>query len=368
MPGIDSRLLGAALLPEAGADASADLAAAQTALAALVQEQTTLTARAEVLARRALKLTAVQQEAAATLTRTQALLDRVAAAAYKGAADDLLALLPSRDMLTLARRMKLAGQAGTSLREISRAATNARRRAGKSAEKTAIEMSHVQERLTALGREIPAADRVVQSRTAQAASDLPARKLALSGIPVAAMDAYLRAARIVSVTTPACGLEWWILAGIADGESGHGTHGGARADVNGNVFPAIVGIPLDGTNGTQAIADTDGGLYDADPIWDHAVGVLQFIPSTWNHWASDGNLDGVTDPQNLYDAALGAANKLCGDAGPEGMHTDAQIARALKPYAVTAALVKAKLTRAREYEAQGLPTPDATVAAAIPAG
>ena len=135
------------------------------------------------------------------------------------------------------------------------------------------------------------------------------------------------------------------------------------------MFPPIIGIPLDGTHDTQAIGDTDKGLYDLDPVWDRAVGVLQFIPGTWKRWASDGNGDGKTDPQNLYDASLGAARKLCGDAGAEGLHTDAQLAAALKPYAVTNALVKAKLARARAYELQGLPALDPSVAAgAIPPG
>jgi membrane-bound lytic murein transglycosylase B len=272
------------------------------------------------------------------------------------------------NMLDMGRRMKLVGQAGTSLRAISERAASARRKATKAEERAAAEAADVQQRLAVLGVEIPKTDRIVQARLGQAASDLPARKIALSGIPVAAMDAYLRAANMLKVLAPTCGIEWWLLAGIADGESGHGTHGGARADVNGNVFPAIIGIPLDGTNHTQAIADTDHGFYDADPVWDRAVGVLQFIPGTWNRWASDGNGDAVTDPQNLYDAALGAARKLCSDAGPEGMHTDDQIARALKPYAVTAALVRAKLARARAYEVQGLPVPDPAVAGAIPAG
>ncbi|MGZ6974217.1 MAG: hypothetical protein ACXVKQ_09780 [Acidimicrobiia bacterium] len=368
MPGIDSRLLGVPLLPEAGPDASADLAAAQTELATLDSEQATLKARLEVLGQSALKLSAVQQEAAATLARSQALVDRVAAAAYRGATDELLAVLPSGNALDLGRRMKLAGEVGTSLRAISREARAARRRAGQAAQRTADETTQVQQRLGELEREVPTAARAVQARLAQAKSDLPARKIAASGIPVAAMDAYLRAARIVAVSTPTCGLEWWVLAGIADGESGHGTHNGARADFNGDVFPAIIGIPLDGTNSTQAVPDTDKGLLDTDPVWDRAVGVLQFIPGTWNRWASDGNFDGKTDPQNLYDASLGAARKLCADAGPEGMHTDAQIAKALKPYAVTAALVQAKLARAREYQVQGLPAPDASVAGVITPG
>jgi membrane-bound lytic murein transglycosylase B len=366
MPGIDARLLGVALLPGSGVDPSAELAAAQTELAGLQAEQRRLEDRDRELTIRFLQLTAVEQETQATLERTQALVDRVAAAAYKGASDELLAVLPSSNMLDLGRRMKLAGQAGTSLRAISERARRARRSAGRAAEAAAVESVRVRQRLGELARALPAAQRAVHARESEAASDLPARKIALSGIPVAAMDAYLRAATAMTLLAPTCGIEWWVLAGIADGESGHGTHGGARADVHGDVFPPIIGIPLDGTNHTQAVPDTDHGLVDTDPVWDRAVGVLQFIPATWNRWASDGNGDGTTDPQNLYDASLGAARKLCADAGPEGLHTDAQIARALKPYAVTAALVKAKLARAREYELQGIPAPDPAVARPAP--
>jgi membrane-bound lytic murein transglycosylase B len=292
----------------------------------------------------------------------------VAAAAYKGASDELLAVLPSTDMLDLSRRMKLAGQAGTSLREVSQAAKDARRRATKAAERTAIETSRVDQRLAELATEVPAAQRAVDARVAQAASDLPARKVAGLGIPVAALDAYLRAERSLARLQPTCGIGWWLLAGIADGESGHGTHNGARADVHGDVFPPIVGIPLDGTHDTQPVADSDHGLLDTDPVWDRAVGAMQFTPGTWKRWASDGNGDGKTDPQNLYDATLGAARKLCADAGPAGLHTDPQLAAALKPYVVTNALVKAKLTRAHSYELQGLPAPDPSVVPAITPG
>jgi membrane-bound lytic murein transglycosylase B len=369
MPGIDARLLGVPLLKALnGIDASADLAQAQTRLAALKAEQRDLRARHDVLAARSLELTAAQRSAQAAVERTQATVDRVAAAAYKGASDELLAVLPSSDMLDLSRRMKLAGQAGTSLREVSREAKDARRRATKAAEKTAIEATRVDQRLSELAAEVPAAQRAVDARVAQAASELPARKVAGLGIPVAALDAYLRAERNLALLQPTCGIQWWLLAGIADGESGHGTHNGARADVHGDVFPPIIGIPLDGANDTQPVVDSDHGLLDTDPVWDRAVGAMQFTPGTWKRWASDGNGDGKTDPQNLYDATLGAARKLCSDAGPAGLHTDPQLAAALEPYVVTNALVKAKLTRAHAYELQGLPAPDPSVAPAIPAG
>ena len=37
------------------------------------------------------------------------------------------------------------------------------------------------------------------------------------------------------------------------------------------------------------------------------MGPMQFIPSTWRKWATDGNGDGIGDPQNLDDAAMAAA-------------------------------------------------------------
>ena len=46
------------------------------------------------------------------------------------------------------------------------------------------------------------------------------------------------------------------------------------------------GIPLNGSNGTQRITDTDAGECDRDKNFDRAVGPMQFIPSTWRSSAS----------------------------------------------------------------------------------
>ncbi|MDN4645902.1 lytic transglycosylase domain-containing protein, partial [Arthrobacter sp. PsM3] len=72
----------------------------------------------------------------------------------------------------------------------------------------------------------------------------------------------------------------------------------------------IVGPSLNGA-GLAAIADTDAGVLDGDARWDHAVGPMQFIPSTWNLAGRDGNGDGTADPFNIDDAALSAATYLC---------------------------------------------------------
>ena len=42
-----------------------------------------------------------------------------------------------------------------------------------------------------------------------------------------------------------------------------------------------------------------------------AMGPMQFLPGTWARYASDGDGDGMADPQNLYDATLAAARYLC---------------------------------------------------------
>lgn len=64
-------------------------------------------------------------------------------------------------------------------------------------------------------------------------------------------------------------------------------------------------------NGFAVIEDTDGGSLDGNDRWDRAVGPMQFIPGTWALWSTDGNNDGVSDPQNLYDAAAAAGDYLC---------------------------------------------------------
>lgn len=111
---------------------------------------------------------------------------------------------------------------------------------------------------------------------------------------------------------PSCHVRPQILAAIAEIESHQGTYGASSIDpATGNVDPPIIGIALDGTNGTAAIADTDGGWLDGDTEWDRAVGPFQFIPSSWARFGADGNGDGAANPHNMADAALAAALHLC---------------------------------------------------------
>jgi membrane-bound lytic murein transglycosylase B len=141
-----------------------------------------------------------------------------------------------------------------------------------------------------------------------------AETAARTGIAPRALEAYASAAHRIAREQPACGLGWNTLAGIGFVESEHGTIFGGALEGSGAASPQIIGIPLDGVS-TKAVADTDDGRLDRDPVWDRAVGPMQFIPSTWAEWGGDGNGDGIADPQNIDDAAYSAARYLCAAGG-----------------------------------------------------
>lgn len=133
------------------------------------------------------------------------------------------------------------------------------------------------------------------------------------GIPQRTLQAYANAELAVRERAPQCGLSWSTLAGVGRVESRHARIGDAEPGADGRVEPPIIGIPLDGTNGTRRVADTDDGRLDGDPVLDRAVGPMQFLPETWERHGADANGDGVTDPQQVDDAALAAASLLCAD-------------------------------------------------------
>ncbi|MGH3870074.1 MAG: lytic transglycosylase domain-containing protein [Pseudonocardiaceae bacterium] len=144
-------------------------------------------------------------------------------------------------------------------------------------------------------------------------ADWAGRLSRVTAIPQRALQAYGNAHAVIAATKPNCRLTWVTLAGIAAVESKHGGFQGGALEADGRPSTPIIGIPLNGAPGVRAIADTDGGLLDGDKVWDRAVGPFQFIPSTWAAWRADGNLDGISDPQNIDDSSLAAAHYLCAD-------------------------------------------------------
>lgn len=156
--------------------------------------------------------------------------------------------------------------------------------------------------------------RTPHHRQPQPAQSVSASTLAANGIPSVALQAYRQAAAHERVVNRACGLTWPLLAGIGRVESDHGRFAGAVLHTNGVSTPRIIGIPLDGSSSAR-ILDTDDGRLDGDKTYDRAVGPMQFIPSTWALFGTDGDHDGKADPFDIFDAARAAAHYLCTAGG-----------------------------------------------------
>jgi Transglycosylase SLT domain len=139
-----------------------------------------------------------------------------------------------------------------------------------------------------------------------------AEKLAVKvEIPPVALRAYAYAEYVLTSRKPSCNVRWSTIAAIGKVETDHGRVGASTLGPDGRVLPPIVGPALDGKAGRAKVADTDAGALDNDRAWDHAVGPLQFLPATWRTYAIDADGDGIVDPNDIDDAALAVATKLC---------------------------------------------------------
>jgi Peptidase family M23 len=157
---------------------------------------------------------------------------------------------------------------------------------------------------------------------------------ALKEIPPDLLPVYVGAA------TTCGGLPWQVLAAIGYHES---RHAAGRADpATGEVEPPIFGPPLDGRNGNARIPDasfSDG--------WAHAMGPMQFIPSTWLRWrtlAPNRPPGAAPSPQNAWDEIYSAAAYLCG-----GRPALENLERAILSYDHSEEYMRWVLRKAGEY-------------------
>ena len=186
-----------------------------------------------------------------------------------------------------------------------------------------------------------------------AGTPMPAVGPDLLGIPTRVLAAYQRAESTMIKVGPSCHVRWWMLAGIGRIEASHAEDG--RLDAHGVAVPPIFGPVLNGQPGMAAVRDTDGGRLDADPVWDRAVGPMQFLPGSWQVYGAGGN------PQNVDDAALAAARYLC--AGGVDLSVAPRLASAIFNYNHSDAYVAAVLGWAHGYERGVTATPAAALGA-----
>lgn len=291
----------------------------RTALDTLVQRSL---AEADATAR----LTALSSDQRATAERavaTRARLRRLAAGALSTGNSRVSAVLSARNPSEARERL-------TSIESISHAAARAARELEAARSRLSGEARLATDALAAATDERENAQAILTAAVtnhADASRALDDARVAagvgpsaVPGISNRMLVAYLRAAQWSATVAPECRMTWWVLAAIGRVESGHARSVAIGED--GSTSPHIIGIALDGSNGTAVIGDSDGGAFDDDPSFDRAVGPMQFIPTTWASSGVDASGDGVADPHNVYDATFAAARYLC--AGAHGLPVDTE--------------------------------------------
>jgi membrane-bound lytic murein transglycosylase B len=154
---------------------------------------------------------------------------------------------------------------------------------------------------------VPQSVKILSGATPAPSPAIAVNAFTAQGIPQMALAAYRNAEQKMAVSDPGCGISWNVLAGIGRIESGH-ANGGAT-DARGTAVRPIYGPTLDGTLPGNEIIVASSAVGGA--TYARAMGPMQFLPDTWVRYASDGDGDGVADPQNLYDSTLAAARYLC---------------------------------------------------------
>jgi len=183
-----------------------------------------------------------------------------------------------------------------------------------------------------------------------------------NGIPVRALQSYRKAASLVDAADATCHIDWALLAAIGRVESNHARFGGNQLDSAGVAQPGIIGIALDGRNGTARILDSDQGRLDRDTVYDRAVGPMQFIPSTWRVVGVDADGDGVKNPQDMADAATSTGIYLC--SGPGDLNRPSDLRAAIMRYNASDSYVRTVTAIADAYRHGVRPLPASDLPAA----
>ncbi|MBO0855599.1 MAG: lytic murein transglycosylase [Nocardia sp.] len=167
---------------------------------------------------------------------------------------------------------------------------------------------------------------IVETQTpGQDHSDLPAGP---AGMPGIAYQAYQNAERVLAQEEPNCHMSWSELAGIGQIESHHAY---GKTDSKGVAQDPIYGPALDGSLSGNNVVPTAGDALDGGSGgYARALGPMQFLPDTYRKYAGDGDGDGISDPQNLFDASLTAGKYLC--SGGENMNDLSQQSKAIMRY------------------------------------
>jgi hypothetical protein len=185
-------------------------------------------------------------------------------------------------------------------------------------------LEHLLDQQVGASNDRVSAQRLLRDLELAASTERRLGVVAETDLTYVALEAYVITSRRQSLATPDCGLPWIVLAAIGRIESGRGTYGLTHLDLADTTEAEVIGIALNGEHQTQLILDTDGGFLYGDPIFDRAVGPMQFIPTTWAIFGIDGDGDDVADPHNLYDAAPAAGMYLCRAGSFQGVGSTRQ--------------------------------------------
>ena len=363
--GLDQRLIGVSLKDGNFSRAQQDLRKSELQAGAALTQIADVERKTARINDRLGALEEIKRRALADQVKWKAARDEAIVAAYQQQASPPPLVYDSlTDLKTVEAERAFAIAAQRAI-DAYIGAVNQKKRADEETVKRQAELTNLAEQKVNFAADL---DRIAKQNAAaekRMRSSIASAVVAELDIPLVTLDSYLRAEQAAATTLSQCRLPWWALAGIGRVETNHARYGGAFPNANGRVNPPIIGVALDGTGvggNTVPILSPDGGALTGDPVFDHAVGPMQFITSTWIALGSDGNGDRSKDPQNVYDATLAAAKLLCQRAPSAGLTTDAALRAAFKRYNNSDDYANSVLNWGRKYERIGLPKPSGTAA------